>query len=214
MPEHAATPTDAAAAVAPRPVRSCDGCTLCCKVLSIEALGKPAGAWCVHCKVGSGCTAYDARPTACRVFHCDYLLQPAFTAEWKPSISRLVVTSDGALNRITVHVDPAKPDAWRRSPYYGTLKQWSQHAAANRGQVVVMIGTRAIVIFPNRDVDLGVVTSDELIVTGERRSPSGSYLEAYVVAREADTAAQDQPGASGGPADSLAGRVLRMGQTL
>ena len=211
MTEQSSAATDPATVAPPRAVRACDGCTLCCKVLSIEALGKPEGVWCIHCKVGSGCTAYDARPTACRVFHCDYLVQPAFTPEWKPSISRLVVTSDGIQNRITVHVDPAKPDAWKRNPYYGTLKQWSQRAATNRGQVVVMVGKRAIVIFPTRDVDLGVVAGDELIVTGERRSQNGPYLEAYVVARET---ASDSDGASAAVADPLLSRVVRVGQTL
>jgi hypothetical protein len=210
MPEDHSGAVSPPAAAAPRPVRGCDGCTLCCKVLSIEALGKPEGVWCTHCKVGTGCGFYESRPTACRVFHCDYLMQPFFTAEWKPSLSRLVVTSDGVLNRITIHVDPARPDAWRRSPYYGALKEWSQRASASQGQVVVMIGKRAIVVFPNRDVDLGVMGDDELIVTGPRQSTAGPYFEAYVIQRE------EAPTASAGPAalDPAAVKVLRMGRTL
>ncbi len=192
-----------------KPVRNCDGCTLCCKVLSIEALAKPAGVWCKHCKVGGGCGYYEQRPAACRVFHCDYLLQPFFTPEWKPAKSRLVIASDGVQNRVTVHVDPARPDAWRRAPYYGALKDWSQRALATQGQIVVMIGKRAIVIFPNRDVDLGVMGDDELIVTGQRQSPDGVYFEAYVVRRE------DPAGESGPVAfDPAAAEVVRMGRTV
>jgi hypothetical protein len=214
MPEEPPIPAEAAPGAAPQPVRACDGCTLCCKVLSIEALGKPEGLWCRHCKVGSGCLAYDTRPTACRVFHCDYLLQPTFTAEWKPSLSRLVVMSDAVQNRITVHVDPARPDAWRRHPYYATLKRWSEHARANRGQVVVMIGRRAIVVFPDRDVDLGVMAGDEMIVTGDRRSKNGAYLEAYVVARDSQSQEQAPESDAVGLAGDVAGRVRRIGRAL
>jgi Fe-S-cluster containining protein len=213
MPEDQTLPT--AVDGGPRPVRSCDGCTLCCKILSVEALDKPQGVWCVHCKTGSGCTFYDNRPTACRVFHCEYLLQPSLSEDWKPSHSRLMVTADAIENRITVHVDPARPDAWRRHPYYGTMKDWSRHAAGNQGQVVVTIGKRAIVIFPDRDVDLGVMGADELIVTGQRRSAAGVYLEAYVVARD-DGLGRLIAENDGRPVaiDAKAGRVLRTGRAI
>jgi hypothetical protein len=42
--------------------RSCGDCTLCCKVMAVEALGKPAGSWCSHCKPGRGCLIYETRP--------------------------------------------------------------------------------------------------------------------------------------------------------
>ena len=29
--------------------RSCDGCTLCCKLLSVEEIDKPQQHWCEHC---------------------------------------------------------------------------------------------------------------------------------------------------------------------
>ena len=41
------------------------------------------------------------------------------------------------------------------------------------------MGRNAHMIFPDRDVDLGIVGDDELIITGERRTPSGVRLEAY-----------------------------------
>jgi hypothetical protein len=126
-----------------------------------------------------------------------------------------MVTADAVQNRITVHVDPARPDAWRRHPFYRAMKDWSRHAAGKQGQVVVTIGKRAIVIFPDRDIDLGVMGADELIVTGQRRSSEGAYLEAYVVARDAGLG-QAMAENDGRPVtmDPNAGRVIRTGRTI
>jgi hypothetical protein len=38
--------------------KQCGDCTLCCKVMAIEMLAKPAGAWCPHCTAKRGCTIY------------------------------------------------------------------------------------------------------------------------------------------------------------
>ncbi len=35
-------------------MHSCDGCTVCCKVLKIRELDKPANIWCAECKIGGG----------------------------------------------------------------------------------------------------------------------------------------------------------------
>jgi hypothetical protein len=48
--------------VTPSAKRACGDCTLCCKVMAIEALAKPAGSWCRHCKPGQGCAIYAERP--------------------------------------------------------------------------------------------------------------------------------------------------------
>lgn len=49
--------------------RSCGSCTLCCRVLEIQALDKPAGLLCRH-NTGSGCRIYPERPEACARWHC------------------------------------------------------------------------------------------------------------------------------------------------
>jgi hypothetical protein len=35
--------------------RSCDSCTLCCKLMPVDQHAKPAATWCPHCESGSGC---------------------------------------------------------------------------------------------------------------------------------------------------------------
>ena len=50
-------------------MRECGDCTGCCTTFSIAELNKPLFARCVHV-CATGCTAYDARPSACRRFEC------------------------------------------------------------------------------------------------------------------------------------------------
>jgi hypothetical protein len=168
------------------PGRSCAGCTLCCKIMGIAALEKPPGAWCKHCEPAGGCRIYDDRPQECRTFFCGYLINGQLGEEWKPSKSRLVLELEG--NRIGVHVDPQRPDAWKREPFYSSLKRWAAAAVQNHGEIVTYIGKRVHVIFPDRDVDLGIVGEDEIIVTGERAIAGTSRLEAYKMHK-------DDPGA-------------------
>ncbi len=163
--------------------RNCDGCTLCCKVLSIAALDKPQGQWCPHCAVGRTCNIYGSRPDECRTFECSYLVDPRLDPAWEPRRSRIVLVCEAGTNRIVAHVDTSRPDAWRRAPYYAQLKAWSRQAVSARGQVVVYVGRRATVILPDRDVDVGVVGDDEVIVTSGRMTPGGLRLDVFKAAR-------------------------------
>jgi hypothetical protein len=90
----------------------------------------------------------------------------------------MVVVSELEGTRVAIHVDPGRPEAWRREPYYSEIKRWSELAAREHQQVVVSIGKRAFVVFPNREVDLGVIGPDDRIITRESRSPYGITLEA------------------------------------
>jgi hypothetical protein len=182
----AATDTTQSLAQPPIAIRGCDGCTLCCKVMAVRELPKPAGTWCQHCKAGTGCGIYDGRPAECRTFMCGYLQLPALSEAWKPSASRLIVSSELMENRINIHVDPGRPDAWRREPFYAEIKQWSRRITPERGQVVVMIGERSIVILPDHDVDLGVLAPGELLVVSQDIGRGGFAYEAYAVSGDVE----------------------------
>lgn len=148
------------------PGRSCGNCTLCCKVLGIVELAKPLGEWCPNCEVGRGCKIYGERPVECRDFHCGYLAWPMIREHWYPATSKMVLMTDDG-NRLTIHVDPARPGAWRTKPYYDEIKQMARRAAQQMQQVMVCIGKRSVVILPEEDVDLGIVADDERIIMGE-----------------------------------------------
>ncbi|OGD84180.1 hypothetical protein A2572_03465 [Candidatus Collierbacteria bacterium RIFOXYD1_FULL_40_9] len=52
---------------------TCNGCTLCCKLLAIPELKKPLNTSCQFCAVGVGCNIYPNRPLSCRKFNCLYI---------------------------------------------------------------------------------------------------------------------------------------------
>ena len=153
-------------------------------VLEIKELQKPEGVWCDHCSTRRSCDIYEQRPKECRDFYCGYLTIGDLGEEWKPSKSKIVLVSELDGNRICAYVHPNRPDAWRREPFYSTLKEWAVAAAAHRGQVMVCIGRRTYMILPDRDVDLGIVGDDERIVTGEKQTPFGIQLEAFTVHKD------------------------------
>ena len=139
------------------PVRSCDGCTLCCKVMGIAALEKPPGSWCTHCARTGSCRIYEERPQECREFNCGYLMRPELGPEWKPSECKIVLTTESGGRTIVAHVDPQRADAWRREPYHSTFRTWVADNAAKGLQVIVAVGRRRIRIHRDRDEELQAV---------------------------------------------------------
>ena len=145
---------------AARPQRSCGPCGLCCKLMGVSEIAKPAGDWCSHWSASCGCAIYTERPHACRIFDCWYRSDAAAPEVWNPVKSRMVVTIDMNGKRFAVHVDPNRPDAWRREPYHGLLRGYAERMLPRGAQVVVYIGERCIAVLPDRDVDLGICTGE------------------------------------------------------
>jgi hypothetical protein len=161
------------------PGRACGDCSLCCKLLAIDALNKPAGSWCLHCAPGRGCAIYADRPAECRTFHCCWLTTPNLGPEWRPTKSRMVLYVQGEKNLLTVRVDPGDPGAWRREPYFRQLKDFAI-AEADRMRVVVYVNNRLIVILPNKEVDLGVMQPGDQLLVRETRTQNGRDWVAFL----------------------------------
>jgi hypothetical protein len=142
--------------------KSCGECTLCCKVMGIEELEKPAGSWCLHCQPGRGCLIYDKRPTECRSFRCLWLVNDLLDQRWKPSKSRFVLTTseDG----IEVRCDPGYPDAWRKEPFRSEIREWAISGETHDVTVLVIVNERMILVTPEQEFDLGIVRPDQRIV--------------------------------------------------
>jgi len=169
--------------------RSCEGCSMCCFLLEVATLGKPVNAWCRHCPTKQRCTVYPDRPAECREFHCGWLTTPSVGDEWAPRRSRIVLAAELDGQRMTAIVHPDRPGAWRREPYYRQLKAWAEAAVAFKGQVVAKLGNRYTVILPDRDVDLGELGPDEMIVTAITPTPSGPAQEPMKLHRDDPRAA-------------------------
>ena len=146
------------------PGRSCGTCNLCCKVYWIKELGKPAGTWCVHCVRGSGCGIHAARPRSCRDFFCSWLVDPNLGPEWKPEVCRFVLSADATHRAIMVMIDPGRPLAWRREPYYTVLRKFSEVFFRIDQKVLLNLGGHITVLLPDREVPIGKIVPGEEIV--------------------------------------------------
>ena len=92
--------------------KSCGECTLCCKLLGVDSLGKAPGKWCEFVQIGEGCNIYNTRPQQCCDFECLWL-QSDMPDDLRPDRIKAVFggTRDGS--RSVVYIDPATPDHWK-----------------------------------------------------------------------------------------------------
>jgi hypothetical protein len=147
------------------PGRTCGSCMLCCTVMNVGELDKPSGVTCRHAVAGQGCTIRDQRPRACRRFFCGWRLDPNIDSLWKPNICGFVITIEPRYASMLIMVDPTRPLAWKVHPYYGRLKEWSGRAFVEDKRIVAVVaGGEATVILPDRDVPIGVLGPNDMIV--------------------------------------------------
>jgi hypothetical protein len=103
---------------------------LCCKLIPVEELAKPAGTRCVHQRTGKGCAIYAKRPTSCRAWNCLWLIgtegghelplsrpdRSHYVLDEVPDLVRARDDKGEIVAEITcmqVWVDPLYPDAWQ-----------------------------------------------------------------------------------------------------
>ena len=173
--------------------RSCGSCSLCCKVLRIDALEKPPHEWCRHVVDGGGCGIYAKRPKVCRGFQCRWLFDEALGPEWKPDVSGFVLSYSKTGLGLWANVDLEAPGSWRRSPYYAQLKQWFAVACHGGGCVAICVGERVLVIFPEEDLEIQGCDSEADIKVGYRCNPLG--VRPLVMVRRADGSVSEFLGA-------------------
>jgi hypothetical protein len=147
------------------PGRSCGTCLMCCKVYAIGELNKRAGQMCVHAERGCGCKIYENRPDTCRSFYCMWRVDATLGPEWKPEMARFVVALDLLYDALKITPDPGRPDAWKKEPYYSTIKGWARKFCPENKKVAVVDSRGSmIVVLPDREVPVGVVGTDQEIV--------------------------------------------------
>src|SRR5689334_21390336 len=135
------------------PGRSCQDCTLCCKLVAVFELEKPAQEWCQHCEIGKGCKIYEARPADCRTFYCGWLLDERISDDWRPSRWKMVVQCEPT--RIVIHVDKDRREQWRKEPFHSQVRAWARAGMAHEGEVIVWEGEEALRIHPAGEQKLG-----------------------------------------------------------
>jgi len=101
--------------------RECGPCGLCCKLLAIKSIGKPASQWCEHWDKDAGCAIYETRPDSCRKFACLWLAEQ-LPIELSPRRTGVVACmSDKGLI--------LNEDWHARSPhdFLPAIKRWASH---------------------------------------------------------------------------------------
>jgi hypothetical protein len=151
--------------VTPRP---CGDCDLCCSVMGIIELEKPAATRCPH-QCG-GCSIYGSHPPTCQSFECLWR-QGAFKDEHQPNKLGLIFFSDPDNAKI-IHclVDHERLDCWREPEAMKVI-------SAISGKFVVLIGSQRLIAFatPHSGVVYTAQKSPHLF-NGMNLSPLGQAL--------------------------------------
>lgn len=156
---------------------------MCCKVLAVHAIAKPAGSWCPHCKPkGGGCGIYRERPGECRTFSCAWLAGLLPEEADRPDRLKAVLFEDASENpaeRIVVFAE-AHPGAVNGNPRAQFLLQH-------------FLGQDCTVVIRNADyverhqsgyapLRVKIAPDDPLRIRPESRSPEAhrKYVELLV----------------------------------
>ncbi len=164
--------------------RGCGDCGLCCKLLAVDEIGKPAHQWCAHFEPRLGCAIYDTRPSACATFRCLWLTQTELGPEWQPKRCHFVLHLDAPLAQMIVTVDQGHPNAWKQAPFHETLRTWAARGLAEGLQIVVKVGRQVVAVLPDRDVDLGTLAEGQSIKLSRITTAEGVGLVAEIVSAD------------------------------
>jgi len=123
-------------------VSRCGGCTLCCTLLKIPQLNKPANTPCQHC-TGSDCSIWGAHPVACRKFRCLWYANPSFPEALRPDLCGVLFEPGG--DRIMLaNCDLKRPDSWREGIGWAFIDKCLSEGVA----VVVQVGATKHFLIP------------------------------------------------------------------
>ena len=68
-----------------------------------------------------------------------------------------------------------------KSLYYSQIKKWAKRALDQQGQVVIYLKDRAILVLPNKEIDLGILKPKDRIRVRQLDGPTGPDWSAYVI---------------------------------
>lgn len=92
------------------------------------------------------------RPEGCIRFNCDWRKNARLGDEWRPDRCGFLLTRTSETSPYEILVEPAKPDAWRKEPYFSGLRRVAAIVAEQGFPVIVAAGVRRWVLLPDRVV--------------------------------------------------------------
>jgi Fe-S-cluster containining protein len=105
---------------------------VCCTVLRVDELSKPAGSDCRHQRAELGCGIHATRPGVCRGYHCLWL-QGGLEAEERPDRTGGIVDLEPDGIGVRLGIREIRPGAFEASPALQAI------ADRYRGQMSVRI---------------------------------------------------------------------------
>ena len=123
-------------------MKDCGDCALCCKLIEVKPLKKPAGTWCQHCTKHS-CGIWEERPDICKTYDCLWRTTPEMSEDLRPSKCRVAFEyhKEGVA---IAHVDKDRPHAWMTNPVKGAIIKLLRSGVT----VWVMIGNDRHMLLP------------------------------------------------------------------
>lgn len=141
--------------------RSCGTCSLCCTILRVDELAKPAGRDCIHQRGPHGCGIHATRPPICRAYRCLWL-QGGLEDGERPDATGGVVDLETTGVGLRLAIREARPGAFDGSPALQAI------AARHRASMPVRITDTGDVADPDRPFRVLLADGVEQRVLGER----------------------------------------------
>lgn len=95
--------------------RRCETCSLCCTILRVDELTKPAGRDCLHQRGPDGCSIHATRPPICRAYRCLWL-QGGLEDDERPDRTGGIVDLETTGVGLRLAIREARPGAFDASP--------------------------------------------------------------------------------------------------
>ena len=144
--------------------RRCGPCSLCCTLLRVDALNKPAGRDCIHQRSGEasgGCGIHDTRPPVCRAYRCLWL-QGGLEDDERPDRIGGVVDLETVGVGLRLGIREAQRGRYDASPALQSI------AARYREQMPVRITDAEDILNPDRPFRVLLADGAEQRLSGDR----------------------------------------------
>jgi Fe-S-cluster containining protein len=141
--------------------RSCGTCSLCCTILRVDELAKPAGRDCVHQRGPRGCAIHATRPAICRAYRCLWL-QGGLEDGERPDATGGIVDLETTGVGLRLAIREVRPGVFDASPVLQAI------AERYRSSMPVRITDTADPMDPDRPFRVLLAEGVEQRVAGEQ----------------------------------------------
>jgi hypothetical protein len=139
--------------------RKCGDCTLCCKLVPVKELDKPASTRCKHQRQFRGCLVYhsDEMPFSCSLWNCRWLVNNDTADLSRPDRSHCVIDimpdfiiamendKKIQIQVVQIWVDANWPDAWKTRAMHDYMMRRGAEGIAS---MIRYSSDDAIIVFP------------------------------------------------------------------